>query len=725
MFFKLKTSVVVRLCSLALSTVAFPCVQAQVSSHAPAALSGPVDERQWTRLPGNTRPEAKSVNDRGAVAGDTKLEHMFLQLQRHPEQEQALEKFLNELTDPNSPNFHQWISPQQFGSRFGLAQEDLAAVTEWLTSHGFSVNAITPNLVVDFSGTAAQVHSAFRTRIHHLSVNGKRHLANMSDPQIPASLVPAVAGVVSLNDFKPHPLGHAVANEPTAEYTSSTGRHPLVPADLGTIYNFTPAFQAGFSGQGQTIAVLEDSDIYSTGDWLVFRKVFGLARPYPQGRIITVHPRSSSGQACDAPGVNFNSVEAAIDAEWASAAAPSATIMVASCDDTSSFNNGVLIALQNLLTNGDTPPGVISISYGPAEASLGTAQNAFVRSLYQMAAAEGVSIFVAAGDSGAADYDGGQYPAYHGIAVNGYASTPYNVAVGGTDFADGYFNNVAQYWSSTNSPVYGSALSYVPEIPWNASCGSELLAASNGFATTYGATGFCNNGGPVSAIAGGGGPSGCASGIPGPAGVVGNTCVGYPKPSWQNIVGNPNDGVRDLPDVSLFASNNVWGHTYVNCFSDPAHGGRSCLGAPNTWSGYGGTSLSAPIMAGIQALVNQKTGNRWGNPNPVYYGLAAAEYGASGNNACDASNSSPGDSCTFHDVTLGDTNVSCSPGTNNCFLGDNPGSNGVLSLSNSIYQPAYRAGIGWDFSTGIGTVNVWNLLLRWPNTSSGSSGSTF
>ena len=117
--------------------------------------------------------------------------------------------------------------------------------------------------------------------------------------------------------------------------------------------------------------------------------------------------------------------------------------------------------------------------------------------------------------------------------MNGLSSTPYNVAVGGTDFADQFFGTTANYWSSSNLPTYGSALSYVPEIPWNASCGSELLANSKGFATTYGATGFCNNGGQVSVLAGGGGPSGCAFGTPGGLGGVGNTCTGYPKPSWQ------------------------------------------------------------------------------------------------------------------------------------------------------------------------------------------------
>ncbi len=682
--------------------------QMQAGPKAPTMLTHSVDERQTVKLAGNTRPEANHLNDRGAVRDSTRFEHMLLQLRRAPDQQQALEEFLKDLYNPQSPNFHKWLSASEFGSRFGLAQGDTTTVLNWLTSHGLTVNGITANLVVDFSGTAAQLRRTFHTEVHHLSVLGKQHYANMSDPDIPAALAPAVAGLVSMNDFKPHPLGRAVPN-----FTTSSGRYAVVPSDLATIYNFTPVFQAGISGQGQTIAVLEDSDMFSTGDWYVFRKAFGLARPYPQGRLITQHPTSSTGEACSDPYLNENAVEAAIDAEWASAAAPSATVVVASCEGTT-FTSGIFIALQNLLTNGDTPPGVVSISYGMAEASLGSAQNAFISSLYQMAVAEGVSVFVAAGDSGAGGDDGGATVATHGIGVNGFSSTPYNVAVGGTDFGDRYFGTSGNYWSATNSPTFGSAFSYIPEISWNGSCASELLAGSNGFATTYGASGYCQNGGPQNVIASGGGPSNCSSGSPVPGSAAGNTCAGYPKPSWQSVVGNPSDDVRDIPDISIFGSNAVWGHVYVACFSDPGAGGRSCLGDPSTWSGYGGTSLSAPTMAGIQALVNQKTSSRWGNPNPVYYALAAAEYGTSGNPSCDATASMPDPSCTFHDVTRGDTAIPC-VGSNSCYFGPNPGMAGVLSSSLTSYQPAYRATPGWDFSTGLGSVNVANLISRWPS----------
>jgi subtilase family serine protease len=687
---------------------------AQVGQHARTMLTDTINESAMVTLRGNTRPEASANNDRGRVADDFRMDHMFLQLRRSPEQQRGLEQFLDGLFDPKSPNFHKWLTAQQFGERFGIAEQDLNRITSWLESHGFTISATYSNLVIDFSGTARQIREAFRTEVHHLSVNNQHHYGNMRDPRIPAALESAVAGIASLHDFMPQPLSHAIPN-----YTISSTSQPLVPADLATIYNLNLAFAAGYSGQGQTILLLEHSNLYNTGDWLVFRKVLGLAKEFPQGNLVTMHPQAAMGNNCIDPGVNAGDAEAILDAEWATASAPNATIEIASCADT--FNFGGLIALQNLLTNGGTPPAIVSVGFGESETLLGEAGNAYVDSLYQLAVAEGVSVFVSSGDSGAAFADSAVAAATHGIAVNGFASTPHNVSVGGTDFADTYFGTTMNYWSTTNSPTYGSALSYIPEIPWNDSCANELLAMSNGFSNAYGISGYCNGGGgPDSTTAASGGPSACVTGSPTPFDVVGNTCAGYAKPFWQSIFGNPNDGVRDIPDVSLFASNGRWGHFYVACYSDINQGGKPCLGAPNTWAGFGGTSISSPIMAGIQALVNQETGSRWGNPNPIYYKLASMQYGSSGNSACNSTGSSLGSTCTFYDVTLGDINVNCF-GPNNCFFGANPGFFGVLSTSNALYEPAYRATAGWDFATGIGTVNVWNLLTNWSSAVTGTS----
>jgi subtilase family serine protease len=643
------------------------------------------------------------------------MDHMLLQLKRPPDLEQALEAFIDELSTPGSPNYHKWLTAEVFGQRFGPAQADLDTITGWLQSSGLAVNVVYPSgMVIDFSGTAGQVRKAFGTEIHHLQVNGAQHIANMSDPKIPAALAPAVVGIVSLHDFMPRPM-----YKPRAEYTFASGSYTyyaVTPGDLATIYNLNPLFSEGHSGQGQTIVVIEDTNVYTTADWTTFRNTFGLSS-YTSGSFTQVHPAPPSGHNnCKDPNVNADDGEAILDAEYASAAAPSAAIELASCRNTVTTFGG-LIALQNLI-NGSSPPAIVSISYGECEAFNGAAANAAYSSAYQQAVTESVSVFVSSGDEGAASCDANQPYATHGIGVSGFASTPYNVAVGGTDFGDTYAHTTGAYWNSTNTPTYASAKSYIPEIPWNDSCASMLIANYEGYATTYGLSGFCNSTAGANFLttaSGSGGPSGCATGVPATSGVVSGTCAGYAKPSWQSVFGNPSDGVRDLPDVSLFAANGVWGHYYPYCYTDIPNGGASCAGAPSTWAGAGGTSFSSPILAGIQALVNQVWGPQ-GNPNPVYYRIAASEYGSGGNSACNSSSLPPlrrglASTCVFYDVTQGDLDVNClaNGGTlYNCYLPS--GTNGVLSLSNGSYLPAYGTAVGWDFSTGIGTVNAYNLV---------------
>ncbi len=714
-------SVAILLVVLAALVVA-PVVVAQAESGAngwPRIVQG-ISDADRVALAGNTHPEARPGNDRGAVANSFAMEHMLLQLKRSPEQEVALQRFLDELQSKGSANFHHWISAQEFGERFGLAKSDLQAVTGWLQSHGFRVNVVYPSgMLIDFSGTAAQVRKAFRTEVHYLDVKGERHVGNMSDPQIPAALAPVVAGIVSLHDFRPHTMHHLRKANNLFTFNDFFGstNYAVVPADLAKIYNLNSLFSSGISGQGQTIVLIEDTDVFSASDWSTFRQTFGLTS-YSSGSFTQVHPPappSQPGNNCVAPGVIApNDAEAILDAEWASASAPSAAIEMAACADTSSTFGG-LIAIQNLINAGALPPSIMSISYGQCETVNGSAANAAYNSAYQQAVAEGVSVFVAAGDSGAAGCDNSAAEATHGIAVNAFASTPNNVAVGGTDFSDTFSGTNTTYWNSSNTSAFGSAISYVPEIPWNDSCASALVSAYEGYSPTYGSTSLCND--PIigsllmSTVAGGGGPSQCASGAPTTAGVVSGSCAGWPKPAWQSVLGNPNDGVRDTPDVSLFAADGLWSHFYVFCWSDAAHGGAACGADPSAWSGAGGTSFASPIMAGIQALINQKAGGPQGNPAPVYYQLAAAEYGSGGNSACNSDNGNAvGSSCIFYDVTSGDMDVDCvGP---NCYLAD--GTVGVLSTSDTSFAPAYASNVAWDFATGIGTVNAANLVNNWP-----------
>ena len=702
-----------------------------------ARITQQIDNRAYVSLPGNVRPEAASaVNVRGPVATDLRLDHMLLFLQRSPEQEVAVDKYINELNQRNSPNFHKWLTPEQFGEKFGVAEEDIRQVTNWLQSYGFQINQVYPNrMVIDFSGTAGQIATAFRTQIANLEVGGVQHIANTSDPQVPVALAPVIRGFASLSDFRPN-AQHISAAQYTFAGCAATTAHPtepgtcyaVTPSDNATIYNLKPLYDAGYSGQGQTIAVIEDTDVYNyPGDFNTYRSTFGLSS-YTQGNLVQLHP------ACTDPGTNADDGEAAIDVEVATGIAPSANIQLLSCPSgTTTF--GGLIALQNMINAAGPYPGVVSVSYGVCEAFNGNGGNAAFYYTYQQAAAQGISVFTSSGDEGPSscsrNFSAGANYDVTSLGVSGWGGTPYDVSVGGTDFEDVYlakFSSIplSTYWNSSNDANYGSAKQYVPEIPWNDACASALIANyARGSFNTYGAsgTGMCNTSpynvatGYLIAAAASGGASNCATGQGGintsNYGISQPGCQGYSKPSFQTgtalsgsqpVYGMPSDGLRDVPDISMFAANGLWGHFETVCWSDPAYtssGSASCAGAPSTWSGFGGTSVSAPTMAAIQALVNQKTNQSWGNPLSYYYQIGQNEYGTSGGSfqgsSCNASGTGgPGSGCVFNDVTQGDIDVACRyNGTtteHHCYK---PSTNGVDSTDNVTGATVINGGTGY------------------------------
>jgi subtilase family serine protease len=693
------------------SSIALAAMQAGSPSTATRIVDA-IDETKLVTLAGQTHPLAAPKYDQGAVEDSLPMEHMFLQLRRSPEQETALQHTIDELQDPHSSRYHQWLTADDMGTKFGPAQQDIETVSQWLSLHGFQVNTVHKNgMTIDVSGTAGQVRETFHTEIHSYLVNGEQHIANAGEPQIPAALAPVVSGFVSLHNFMPKPQLSKPSKNFTSPCTGCPGGFngvPLydeAPADLAAIYNVGPLYKAKkpITGRGQTVVVLERTDVLPA-DVATFRKAFGLASY--AGTFTQIHP----GVGCTDPGTNADEIEAALDAEWAGAVAADASVELASCADTTT-NFGAFIAAVNLLDL-KSPPPIMSLSYGQCEAQNGPGtgfnDNAFVNSLWQQAALEGVSVFVSTGDGSAAgcDNDNTATFAAGGIAANALASTPYNVATGGTDFLDTYEGTLTTYWSASNDPVGRSAKSYVPEMPWNDSCGSSILASLFGYTDILS---FCNSttGSNFLNIVGG---SGAPSFL-------------YSKPSWQTgIIGLPNDGKRDLPDISLFASNGFWQHLVLFCMSDAAEGGFPCdytNGTDTLNNSAGGTSFTAPQFASIQALINQKAGAPQGNPDPILYDLARAEYGSSSspnkNNltACNASQGNNiGSTCIFHDVTQGDIAVPCY-GTNNCY-GSTLNDYGILSTSDTKLLQAYPTKTGWDFATGLGSINVTNLVNAWP-----------
>ena len=264
----------------------------------------------------------------------------------------------------------------------------------------------------------------------------------------------------------------------------------------------------------------------------------------------------------------------------------------------------------------------MSESYGECELGLGTSGNQFFAALWSQAAAQGISVFVSSGDNSAAGCDYPGAPAQYGLNVNGIGSTPYNAAIGGTDFNE--YNKWSTYWNTTNAATtQESAKGYIPETTWNDSC-TNSLAITLGYGST--AEQACNNqqlidyGGAITE-GGSGGPSNCAVNT---QGVVGSCTAGYAKPSWQKGTGVPSDNKRDLPDVSLFASNGFLGSFYVICQRDATFGTCDL----NDLAGYGGTSVASPAFAGIMALVNQKMGTPQGVPGFSLYQLVSKQANA-------------------------------------------------------------------------------------------------
>jgi hypothetical protein len=673
-------------------------------------ITQPIDDQARVTLKGNVHPLAQPRYDRGPASDGLPMERMLLVLKRGPAQEASLRRLLDDQQVKSSPRYHQWLTPEQFGRQFGPANEDIQAITGWLTSHGFEVTKVAAGrTVIEFSGTAGLVRQVLGTEIHRFQVNGKDHWANASDPQIPAALEPVVAGFASLNNFPRTALVKDLGafsrakltgevrplfTYPPCQGTDCTYYYALGPVDFAIIYNVRPLWAKGTDGKGQTIAVAGETNI-NPQDVADFRAMFGLLPNAPN--IILNGPD---------PGINDEETEADLDVEWSGAVATGATIDLVVSQSTEAAA-GIDLSALYIVDNNLAP--VLSLSYESCEAQLGAGGNVFYGTLWEQAAAQGVTVVVASGDSGSAGCDSaeGELAAQYGLGVNGIASTPFNVAVGGTDFND--TSSFSTYWNTTNASLFqNSALSYIPEMTWDDGCASTgTLTACTPPEDYYSIFSL-----GYDLEAGGGGASSCTN----PSGVFPNiTCSeNYLKPSWQSGRGVPSDGARDVPDVSLFAGNGFNGSFYVICQMDansPYSGSTtSCdLNSPYTdFQGVGGTSASAQVFAGIMALVNQAHG-RQGNANYVLYPLAAQ-----GGNTCVSNAAAVGNAaCVFYDTITGTNSVICQGGSPDCNNSNNASGQYGIMVSGNPWSAAYAAGPGYDLASGLGSVNAANLVKNW------------
>ncbi len=688
------------------------CLAAVVFGGRPAAAQKPqvasrvveaVDETRTVRTPGNVHPLARAEFDRGAVAGSQPMTRMLLLLQRSAEQESALQQLMDAQQTKSSASFHSWLTPEQFGAQFGPSDADVQAVTDWLTRQGFQIAKVSAGrTTIEFSGTTAQVRNAFQTEIHRYAVNGHEFFANNSDPAIPSALGPVVRGVVALNNFPKYSHIHRVGTfqrdlatgqvKPLFTYTDSNGTfYGVGPADFAKIYNIP----AGADGSGQSIAIVGQTNI-NIQDVRDFRTMFGLPANDPQIILNGPDPGVLGPNTFDCLGNPAGDEgEADLDVEWSGAVAPGATIkFVASqstCSNPAQVTAGIDLSALYIIDNNIAP--VMSESYGACESSLGTVGNGFYNLLWQQAAAEGITVAISSGDNGSAGCDPNTSvnanAASQGIAVNGLASTPYNVAVGGTEFDQAGIETT--YWNASNANAPGSQLSvksYIPEVPWdNSNCAAIFPTVCNSVSTS---------GDDITAASGG--PS-----------------AKYSLPPWQVslVTGST---FREIPDVSFFASNGFNFSFYIVCQSDinpnssPCDLATSPTSGTHNFSGVGGTSGSTPAFAGIMALVNQKTGQRQGNANYVLYALAAKDTNYTTGKCAASTGSTPMATCVYNDITKGNNSMACVGGSPNC---NNSAANGFGILTTGANVPAFKAVAGFDEATGLGSINVANLLNFW------------
>jgi Pro-kumamolisin, activation domain/Bacterial Ig-like domain (group 3) len=613
-----------------------------------------VDESKVVVLRGTVHPLAQPVYDQGPVSDSLPAQRMLLILGRPPERETALQQFLAAAHAKGSLSYHQWLTPEQFGQQFGPSDADIQVAAGWLSSHGFSISRITQSKrYIEFSGTAGQVRETFRTQIDQYRVKNQTHYANATNISIPESLAPLVLGVSPLNNFNAKPYvkveGPALYSRSTKKTTpqwtipnpfgtSNPNAFSVAPEDFATQYDLGPLYAAGTNGAGQTIGIINESniDLSLVND---YRQLFHLANNPPQVIVDGEDPGTLGGI----------DIEAYLDVEVSGAVAPDATINLYIS------NGGGLedpLALAALRAIEDNQASVLSVSFGECESGLTVAGNQLWAGLWEQAAAQGQTVLVASGDSGATcEFE---------IGVSGIASTPWDLAVGGTDF---FYSDYATggasaltLWNPTNDSNLGSLKAPLSEQVWNDPFGLDVI--SDGLERNeFGA--------------GGGGASNC--GQPAPS----QQCVGYPKPGWQTGPGVPADGARDIPDVALFASNGANLSAYPICAVE----GECAAGSGDQAQIFlvGGTSASTPAMAGIMALVNQKYG-RQGQADFTLYPLAQQKPAA------------------FHDIARGNNDDICLTDQSTC----------VENVTT-----VYSAGAGYDPASGLGSVDANQLVNSW------------
>jgi subtilase family serine protease len=614
-----------------------------------ARVTAEINNSERAVIKGSHPPMARSANETGRVPADTRIAGMSVVFRRSDAQEADLQALIAAQQNPSSPLYHKWLTPDQFAARFGMADTDIATVESWLEQQGFSIDSVARSKNrITFSGRVGQAEAAFGTEMHYYRVKGKTHYAPSEDVSVPAALSSVIESVGNLSNFRPKP--HVKFRTPqaaTPKFTSSqSDSHYLTPGDVGTIYDIKAAYSAGYTGVGQSIAIVGQSSV-ELSDIEDFQSAAGLTTKDPTLVLVP-----SSGTAATSTG---DEAESDLDLEYSGAIAKGATIYFVYVGDDSNYST--FDSIEYAVDTRIAP--IISNSYGDCETDLGSADYSTLNVVLEQAASQGQSLITAAGDDGSTDcYEDTTLTNAErtALAVDFPASSQYATGMGGTEFpsADVSSSNTTYWESASGSDVISSALSYIPEQVWNDDSSSDGLSSGGGGVSTLTA-----------------------------------------RPSWQTgVTGIPSGSYRLVPDISLDASPNNAGYLY--CSSDTTATGitGSCSdGFRDSSDEYltvaGGTSFDAPIFAGMLAIINQKQNSTGqGVINSTLYTLAA---------------SSTTYASAFHDITSGSN--ACSAGSTYC---------------TSAGESEYSATTGYDEASGLGSIDLYNLLSAWPTTTSSS-----
>jgi len=710
-----------------LSTIAFAVT--------PDRINGNLATGRVVTLRGNVHHKALPQFDRGLADPSLRFGSMTLLTTPTPSQVRDMQTLSKQQQDPKSPQYHKWLTPEQFADRFGLSHNDLAKITKWLQSQGFTVGTVARGRNwISFSGTVAQVQATFGTEIHRFNVDGQIHVANATEPHIPSSIAGLVTGIRGLDDFHVRPRGvhHNFAARPM--YSSSNFGQVIAPGDIATIYDINALYNASpaIDGTGQKLAIIGQTDVFLS-DLNDFRSGFGLpsiactttttgtvgvisACNDPHFKYIFVNNETTTDPLVPLSG---DLAEADLDLEWSGATARNAQIVYVNAPAVFSGNKlvsgGVWDAWYYAVDQQLAP--VISMSYGLCEffdnnvLDVNTGASAADELQLIQANLEGITFVNSSGDFGAAECDSNTTLtpsaalATQGIGVGYPASSPEVTGVGGT--AIPLTNFGSNYWSNSNGTDGGSALSYVPEQAWNDDDEIGQFCAQNPTSS------FCQSNAVSDALSAqaaigvsstGGGASNCALQTTD----FSSCAAGFAQPDWQSVSISGQTGVRFSPDVSLLATANFPGYIFCTQLSElnVSGSGSSCAsgieGALNltdkngnpTGSVIGGTSASAPIFAGIVTLMNQYLGASapLGNINPALYNLAHTAPNA------------------FHPTTTSNNQVYCQQGTPSGMPWNIvcPAS-GVLGFLGSSSD----ATTAYNLVTGLGSVDVANLAPAW------------